>query len=138
MPPVTRLGRVVRLATLPETRRVIIAAARSEALHEVARRAVNDRAALVRDVRRRAQARSLLRSAIRHPATRELAAASLLFLPARYLPVGWVASWAARRVLRRLGPAWSRWARRPWSRWARRPWSRWAHRPRRTVGHPRA
>jgi hypothetical protein len=104
MPSVTRLGRIVRLVTLPETRRAIVAAARSDALHEVARRAANDRAGLVRDLRSRAKARALLRSAIRHPAARELAAAGLLFLPARYMPVGWAASWAARRVLRRLGP----------------------------------
>jgi hypothetical protein len=101
MPSVTRLARVARLATLPETRRAIIAAARSEALREVARRAVNDRAALVRDLRSRANARRLVRGAIRHPAARELAAAGLLLLPARYSPVGWAAGWAVRRVLRR-------------------------------------
>ena len=101
MPTLTRLARVVHLATLPETRGVIVAAAQSETLRGVARRAVNDRAALVRDLRNRANARRLVRGAIRHPAARELAAAGLLLLPARYSPVGWAAGWAARRVLHR-------------------------------------
>ena len=101
MPSVTRLGRFARLATLPETRGAIVAAARSDALRGLARRAVNDRAALVRDLRNPAKARDVLRSATRHPATRELASAGLLFLPGRYLPLGWAASWATHRVLRR-------------------------------------
>lgn len=101
MPSVTRLARIVRLATLPETRGVIIAAAQSETLRNVARRAVNDRAALVRDLRNPANARDLVRSAVRHPAARELANAGLIFLPVRYLPLGWVATWATNRILRR-------------------------------------
>jgi len=101
MPSVTALARVVRLATLPETRGMIVAAARSEAFRELVRRAVNDRAALVRDLRDPANARDLVRSAVRHPAARELATAGLMFLPVRYLPLGLAASWATHRVLNR-------------------------------------
>src|SRR5450759_147342 len=101
MPPVTRLARLVRLVTLPETRGLIVAAAHSETLRDIGQRAVHDRAALVRDLRNPANARGLVRSAARHPAARELASAGLMFLPLRYLPVGWAATWVARRVLRR-------------------------------------
>lgn len=101
MPTLTRLARVVRLATLPETRSVIVAVVQSETLRDVARRAVNDRAALVRDLRNPANARDFVRSAARHPAARELASVGLVFLPGRYLPLGWAAIWAARKVLRR-------------------------------------
>lgn len=101
MPSVLRIARVVRLATLPETRGVIVAAAQSDTLRDLAHRARNDRAALVRDLRNPANARDLVRSAARHPATRELASAGLLFLPARYLPLGMVATWATNRIVRR-------------------------------------
>ena len=101
MPPVTRLARLVRLVTLPETRGVIVAAAHSETLRDIRQRAVHDRAALVRDLRNPANARDLVRSAARHPAARELASAGLMFLPLRYLPVGWAATWVAHRVVRR-------------------------------------
>ena len=101
MPPFTRLMRLARIVTLPETRRAILAAAHSPALRDIAQRASTDRAGLLRDLKSPAHARGLLRDAVRHPATRELADAGLMFLPVRYLPVGWVASRAARRVLRR-------------------------------------
>ena len=101
MPSLTRVGRIVRLATLPETRRAVLTALHSPALRDIAQRASTDRAGLVRDLKSPAHARGLLRDAVRHPATRELADASLMFLPIRYLPVGWVASRAARRILRR-------------------------------------
>lgn len=101
MPSLTKIARVARLVTLPETRGLLVAVAQSEALRDIAERAVHDRSGLVRDLRKPANVRDLLRSAVRHPATRELADAGLLFLPARYLPVGWVATWAAHRVLRR-------------------------------------
>ncbi len=101
MPSVTGLVRLARLATLPATRRVIVAAAHSEAVRDIARRAASDRHALVRDLVNPANARDLARSAARHPATRELASAGLMFLPVRYLPLGWASAWAARRVLRR-------------------------------------
>jgi hypothetical protein len=101
MPPVTRLARLVRIVTLPETRGVIVAAARSETLRDIRERAIHDRGALVRDLGNPANARDLVRDAARHPATRELASAGLLFLPVRYVPLGWAATWVARRVLRR-------------------------------------
>lgn len=101
MPSVSRLARVVRLVTLPETRGLIVAAARSETIREIARRAANDRAALGRDLRDPAKTQNLVRSAARHPATRELASAGMLFLPMRYMPLGWAATWAAHRFLRR-------------------------------------
>src|SRR5450759_817942 len=92
-PPLTRLARLVRIVTLPETRGVIVAAAHSQSLRDIRQRAVHDRGALVRDLRNPANAQHLVRSAARHPATRELASAGLLFLPLRYLPVGWAATW---------------------------------------------
>ena len=101
MPSVTRLGRLVRLATLPETRGLVVAAALSETLRDIGQRTVHDRAALVRDLGNPANARDLVRSAARHPAARELASAGLTFLPVRYLPVGWAATWVTQRVLRR-------------------------------------
>ena len=101
MPPVTRLARLVRVVTLPATRGVIVAAAHSDTLRDIGKRAVHDRAALVRDLRNPANARGLVRSAARHPATRELASAGLMLLPVRCLPVGWAATWVAHRVLRR-------------------------------------
>jgi hypothetical protein len=98
---VTRLARLVRVVTLPETRGVIVAAAHSQTLRDIRQRAIHDRGALVRDLRNPANARDLVRSAARHPATRELASAGLLFLPVRYVPLGWAATWVAHRVLRR-------------------------------------
>ena len=118
MPSMTRLARVVRLATLPETRGVIVTAARSATLRDVARRIVNDRSALVRDLRHLPDVRAVTRSAVRHPAARELVDAGLLLLPGRYLPLGWVATWATQRVLRRYI---DRPAAQEDDRWSRRP-----------------
>jgi hypothetical protein len=101
MPPVTRLARLVRVVTLPETRGVIVAAAHSQTLRDIRQRAAHDRGALVRDLGNPANAQHLVRSVARHPATRELASAGLMFLPLRYLPVGWAATRVAHRVLRR-------------------------------------
>jgi hypothetical protein len=98
---VTRIARLVRLVTVPETRGLIVATAHSGTIREIARRAVHDRAALARDLRNPAHARDLVRSAAGHPAVRELANAGLMFLPGRYLPLGWAATWATRRALRR-------------------------------------
>jgi hypothetical protein len=101
MPSWNRLGRLARLATLPETRGLIVATARSTTVRSLARRAVEDRGALLRDLAHPASPRNLARSVIRHPAVVELASAGFLFLPVRFLPLGWV----TRRVLRRyLGP----------------------------------
>lgn len=104
MPSLTGLGRVARLAKMPETRKVVVAAARSGAVRDLARRAVHDRGGLVRDIRHPAISRDVVRGAIHHPATQELASAALLLLPGRYLPLGMVAAWATRRVLRRRRP----------------------------------
>ena len=101
MPSVTSLARFVRIVTLPETRGLIAAAARSETLRDIGQRAVHDRGALLRDLSNPANAGDLVRSAARHPAARELASAGLLFLPVRYVPLGWAATWVAHRVLRR-------------------------------------
>ena len=101
MPSVTRFVRLVRLFTFPETRGVIVAAVRSETLRDIGQRAVHDRGALVRELGNPANARDVVRSAARHPATRELASAGLMFLPVRYLPVGWAVTWVTHRVLRR-------------------------------------
>jgi hypothetical protein len=100
MPRLPNLGRLVRLGTLPETRRLIAEAARSGALRDLTRRAGRDRAALAREVRNPASVRAFLRDAARHPATQELGTAGLLFMPARYIPLGWAATWALRRILR--------------------------------------
>ena len=50
MPSLIRLARLVRIVTLPETRGLIVAVAHSETLRDIGERAVNDRAALVRDL----------------------------------------------------------------------------------------
>jgi hypothetical protein len=102
MPSITNLGRVARLATLPETRRLIFAARRSDALRRVARRVATDRAGMVRDLRDPATARHAIRAVARHPVVSELADAGLMFLPGRYLPIGWAAIWAGKRALRRV------------------------------------
>ena len=101
MPSPTRLARLARVAMLPETRRLITGAARSPSLRNLAGRAVHDRAGLLHDLKQR-RPRDLARGAVSHPATRELARASVLFLPARYGPLGWVASWVTIRVVRRV------------------------------------
>jgi hypothetical protein len=101
MSNLTRLGRIVQLATLPETRGVIVGAMRSDAPRNLAWRTAHDRTALLRDAADPATARAVARTAIRHPATRELANAGLMVLPLRYLPLGWAASWATGKVLGR-------------------------------------
>jgi hypothetical protein len=95
-----RIFRLGRLVTLPETRRLIIAAVQSPTIRRVARRVAHDRAGVMRDLRRPVEVRDLLLRAVRHPAAWELASAGLLLLPGRYLPLGAAATWAARRLLR--------------------------------------
>ena len=46
MPSVTRLARLVRLVTLPETRGLIVAAAHSETLRDIRQHHVHDTSAL--------------------------------------------------------------------------------------------
>jgi hypothetical protein len=100
-----RLARLRRLATLPETRSLIIAAARSQTIRDVAQRVAHDRAGLVRDLRRPVKVRDLLLTGVRHPVAGELASVGLVFLPGRYVPLGWAATWAARWILHRyIGP----------------------------------
>ncbi len=100
-----RLARLGRLVTLPETRGLIIAAARSPTVRVVAERVAHDRTGLMLELRRPVKVRDLMVRAVRHPAAGELASAGLLFLPGRFLPLGWATTWAARRVLRRyIGP----------------------------------
>ena len=101
MPSLRRLARIARVATLPETRRAITAGARSPNLRILAGRAVHDRAGLLHDLKQRSP-RDLARGAVSHPATRELASVTVLLLPARYSPLGWVASWVTVRVVRRV------------------------------------
>lgn len=102
MPSITRLARIARIATLPETRLLIAAASRSKTLRGLPGRAVKDPLGLMRDVRRQGHPRDLIRSAARHPAVRELARASFMFLPLRYGPLGWAATWLTTRVIRRF------------------------------------
>jgi phytoene/squalene synthetase len=102
MPSLMKLDRVVRLATLPETRRLIREVRQSETIRDMAQRARDDRQALLRDLRNPANARDLIRTAARHPAARELASASFMLLPARYLPAGWAATWVTRKILGRV------------------------------------
>ena len=97
-----RLARVARIATLPETRNLIAAAVQSTTLRTSLRRAVHDPAAVVRDLRP-ATVQAALTRGVRHPAVQELANAGLLLLPVRYIPLGWVATWAARAFKGRKG-----------------------------------
>ena len=101
MPSVTKISRIVRIATLPETRRAIVAAARSDTLRSILRRASSDRKGLMRDLRNPANARDVIRGVARHPAAHELADASLLLMPGRSLAVRLGAGWTARRLFRR-------------------------------------
>lgn len=103
MPSISRLRRVARVATLPETRRLITTAARSQPLRDLAGRAVHDRAGLLRDLRHPGSPRSIARTAIGHPVVHELAQVGLVLLPVRYTPLGWVAGWISRKALRRFG-----------------------------------
>lgn len=93
--------KLLRVATLPETRHLVAAAARSDTLRDLLRRARMDRAGLVRDLANPVTTARLARDAIAHPATRELAGVGLVLLPGRYLAVGWAASRLFGRALDR-------------------------------------
>jgi hypothetical protein len=130
MPIVSRFVRLVGLGTFPETRGLIVAVARSGSVRGLARRAIHDRSGLVRDLRDVHQARALVRATAMHPATRELAGAGLVFLPGRFLPLGWAATWAANKALRRyVGPIADVPQREAWDRGpanqSRRPVPNW-------------
>jgi hypothetical protein len=101
MPSPARFARLVRVATLPETRGLIVAAARSPSLRNLAGRALHDRAGLVHDLKR-VRPRDVARGAASNAAVRELATAGVMFLPIRYVPLGWVATWVTTKVVRRV------------------------------------
>ena len=94
MPSITKL---LRLATLPETRRLIGRATASDALRDVAYRARTDRVGLARDLADPAHVWRRARVAIAHPATHELARVGLVFLPGPYRPLGWAVGWLMGR-----------------------------------------
>lgn len=101
MPSPLRLASLLRSGTFPETRRLAIQSVRSGAVGAAARRIRHDRIGLLRDLGDPSAAPGRVRTVIGHPATRELAGASLLFLPARYIvPIGWATAWAAGRLRR--------------------------------------
>jgi hypothetical protein len=97
-----RLGRLVHLGTLPETRRVAFNPETHRRIRTVADRLVHDRRQLARDIASPSEVGAFARRAIQHPATRELVGVGLLFTPERYLPIGWAAGWATRRLSRRM------------------------------------
>jgi hypothetical protein len=101
MPSMSALTRIARIATMPETRRLVTGAARSETLRDIVHRAAREPDVLAREMRDPAVVRELFRTTLHHPATHEIGSLGLLFVPGRYLPIGWVATWAARRFLRR-------------------------------------
>jgi hypothetical protein len=80
---------------------LIGATVRSTTLRTIARRTVDDRAGLLRDLANPSNVRLLARRAVTHQAVLELANAGRVLLPGRSLPLGWTATWATRRVLRR-------------------------------------
>ncbi len=98
MPSFTRLLKVGKLASLPETRSLLASSVHSGQLQDAARRAVHDRDGLVRDMRAQATSIRALRSVVEHPATREIAEVGMLFLPGRYLALGWAATRATRKL----------------------------------------
>lgn len=91
------INKLLRLATLPETRRLIGRATASDALRDVAYRARTDRVGLARDLADPAHVWRRARVAIAHPATHELARVGLVFLPGPYRPLGWAVGWLVDR-----------------------------------------
>ena len=91
------IGKLLRLATLPETRSLARRTATSDALRDVAYRARKDRVGLLRDIADPAHAVRWTRSAITHPATHELARVGLVFVPGPYRPLGWAVEWLVHR-----------------------------------------
>ncbi|MGH2466045.1 MAG: hypothetical protein ACRDGI_11340 [Candidatus Limnocylindrales bacterium] len=93
---------MAQIGTLPETRRALLSPDTRRHVRSAASRVAHDRARLARDLTRPADIAAFARSAFAHPATRELAGAGMLFMPGRYLPIGWAAGWAGRRIARRI------------------------------------
>lgn len=96
-----KLGRLAQIGTLPETRALLFSPETRRQVRVTAGRLAHDRAELARDLVRSADVRAFAQGAIQHPVTQELAGVGLMFLPVRYLPIGWAAGWATRRVARR-------------------------------------
>ena len=94
MPSITKL---LRLATLPETRRLIRRVTASDELRDVAYRARTDRIGLARDLADPAHVWRRTRVAVTHPATHELARVGLVFLPGPYGRIGWALGWLVGR-----------------------------------------
>jgi hypothetical protein len=97
-----KLGRLVQIGTLPETRSVLLSRATRRRVRTAASRLAHDRLRYARDLAKPADIGALAKGAVQHPATRELASVGLMFMPGRYLPIGWAAGWASRRIARRL------------------------------------
>jgi hypothetical protein len=99
------IAKLLRLATLPETRSLAVRATASGSLRDLAHQARTDRVGLMRDLADPAQAWRRTRVALAHPATHELARVGLVFLPGPYRPIGWAAGWLMRqRGTRRDAP----------------------------------
>jgi hypothetical protein len=103
MPSASKLARLARAVTLPETRALIVTVTRSTSVRHVVRRALTDRAGLIHDLRQPRQPRELIGAAASHPVIRELTDVGLVLLPMRYTPLAWVARWATRKAVRRFG-----------------------------------
>jgi hypothetical protein len=101
-----KLGRLAQIGTLPETRRLLLTPAARRRVRAAGSRIAHDRVQFARDLANPADVRAFVRSAVQHPATRELAGVGLMFMPGRYLPVGWAAGWATRRIARRMARGW--------------------------------
>ncbi len=102
MPRITSLTRLVGMGTFPATRAAAWKAIRSGQLRELGRRAAHDRMGLARELADPTYARVRALAAVRHPVTKELAEASLFFLPTRFLPVSWAVTRLSRPLVRRL------------------------------------
>ncbi len=92
---------MARLAASLATGGLLSAVSRSPMARQLGRRAVTDPGRLVRDLADPAKARVLVASASGDPALRQLAQTGMIFLPLRYVPLGYVALWTGRKVIRR-------------------------------------
>ena len=97
-----KLSRLAQIGTLPETRGVLQSPVTRARVRITASRIIHDRMQLARDLANPTGVRAFALGAAQHPATRELASVGLMFLPGRYLPIGWAAGWATRRIARRM------------------------------------
>jgi hypothetical protein len=102
MAALAKLSRAAQIGTLPETRRLLFRIAKRHNVRATASRFAHDRVQFARDLVNPADVLAFARSAIQHPATRELTGVGLMFVPGRYLPIGWAATWATRRIARRV------------------------------------